>query len=41
MVVREIKMNKSWEARGGGEDGEADKHMGIGLERPGHGRGVR
>ena len=40
-VEREIKKNKSWEAGGGSEDGEADKRMGVGLKHPGHGRGVR
>ena len=37
----EIKKNKSREAGGGEEDEEADKRMGIGLERPGQGGGVR
>ena len=40
-VEREIKKNKSREAGGGGEDGEADTHMEIGPEHPGHGRGMR
>ena len=40
-VEREIKRNKCREAGGGGEDGEADKRMAIGLEHPGHEEGVR